>query len=484
MSNKLPSILFKKPDADVDAALLKQLAQVSNCYGGVYLNGAVLAANSFDELPDPEEFVKQMADFNDVGVMLWFNHIENGMDAQKLQPFPLLRDKADNVLIAGCAQGNFSRYKQENSTAPAEFYLAAEFLIPKLQDMYESCGNNLDKLWAKLKLPLAEKDFAQWSDNGFISLLSCRNNGDVLTFRSSADIPLVQPWGWATSLAGLVAAAPAPVTKGLMTRIKNAVTGNTAPTAPVEAPAPKTDKEAVEEEVKEGFDYTRPEAPVIEGPPQGWTRKQKEQYYQQNAGFLPKNVQGCPKVRISPEKWKKMRADHAGTTTVNSLQDIPADKVTVVHKQPATAKADTAVVDKIKSGAPVIPPQSREKFLKMIAEAAGNPADKFPDGVDEKHSTGFEQLGIGVEAAFNWPRRTLLRLFCLEDPHSAAILWKNCIDVIRMQSIKLEEQEKQLDDLTDPNRIEEAPAEEVVETAPAAKPVTQGFTRNKMRKVG
>ncbi len=139
-------------------------------------------------------------DYKQHGLMLQFGNedSDNDLPDESQQPFIPLYGANDVKLGACFIDGTFSGYGAANSTQTTEFWVHEEYIAPKLKDLYESVGDDLDKLVAKLRTPMVTREILAGSnmgERGCIALLFA--NGEICIFTKNPKHSNFT-WGWAS----------------------------------------------------------------------------------------------------------------------------------------------------------------------------------------------------------------------------------------------------------------------------------------------
>src|SRR5258706_14683000 len=127
---------------------------------------------------------------------------DNDLPTESQQPFIPLYGANDIKLGACFIDGTFSGYGAANSTQTTEYWVHEEYIAPKLKDLYEAVGDDLDKLVAKLRTPMITREILAGSnmgERGCIALLFA--NGEICIFTKNPKHSNFT-FGWASQRFG------------------------------------------------------------------------------------------------------------------------------------------------------------------------------------------------------------------------------------------------------------------------------------------
>lgn len=183
--------------------LEKALAANPNCWGAAMVGDGELQLNSSDE-PATVEFIQEtMQAFADKDITFYFGHADAAISMTDVPPYIIIvkKDGEEEVpQIVGFFDGNFPAFDKPGSSHPPEYHLAADYLIPKLEGLWEMSDGDLDKVTAQLQKPYFKKELLLTSvSRGTITLVCA--NGTCLTFAQS-DLSAEFPWGWVSNTHG------------------------------------------------------------------------------------------------------------------------------------------------------------------------------------------------------------------------------------------------------------------------------------------
>lgn len=187
--------------------LEKVLAANPTCWGAATVKDGELHLNSSDEATDLEFIQEAMKLWVDQDITFYFGSADAALSAVDIPPYILIVKKEGEEeipLIVGFFDGNFPAYDKGGSSHPPEYHLATDYLIPKLEGLWEMADGDLDKVTAQLQKPYFKKELLLTSvSRGTITLVCA--NGTCLTFAQS-DLSAEYPWGWVSNTHDYAAA--------------------------------------------------------------------------------------------------------------------------------------------------------------------------------------------------------------------------------------------------------------------------------------
>lgn len=194
--------LYRAPGKDMPEEFLDICSgEKSDIIGGALaVNGNLLSVKLDGSQLQAVKDTCAKEDYKPHGLMLHFGNedTDNDVPDESQQPFIPLYGSNDVKLGACFIEGNFSGYGAANSTQTTEYWVHEEYIAPKLKDLYDSVGNDLDKLVAKLRTPMVTREILAGSnmgDRGCIALLFA--NGEICLFTKNPKHSNFT-WGWAS----------------------------------------------------------------------------------------------------------------------------------------------------------------------------------------------------------------------------------------------------------------------------------------------
>lgn len=145
---------------------------------------------------DLELFQDTQKDFEKQDITFGLVSSPSAISLEDISPFTILSntDKEETPLLVAFIDGRFPQYEQSQSSHPAEFFVANEYLIPKLQEMFDLTGGDIAKVMEVLKKPHFKKDMLLTATpSGVITFVSA--TGEALTFAKTDDASEYS-WGW------------------------------------------------------------------------------------------------------------------------------------------------------------------------------------------------------------------------------------------------------------------------------------------------
>lgn len=167
-----------------------------------------LFCDTFDK-PDLKSFKDIQESFQDSTILFFAGNYPEGYLKEDRQPFNLLRDEKDKVLMVGFLEGDFEGFQKEGSKHSGEFFAANEYLAPKLSYLYGLVGNDMAKLIKELQSPVNIRDLRNtFEDRGTMILMPY--TGDIITCSENPDEKEFS-WGGTSKTYGYQEKTPEPV---------------------------------------------------------------------------------------------------------------------------------------------------------------------------------------------------------------------------------------------------------------------------------
>src|SRR5260221_990610 len=195
-------ILYRAPGKDMPAEFLDICSgEKSDVIGrALAVNGNLLTVNLDGSQMQAVKDTCAKEDYKQHGLMLQFGNedSDNDLPDESQQPFIPLYGATDVKLGACFIDGTFSVYGAANSTQTTEYWVHEEYIAPKLKDLYEAVGDDLDKLVAKLRTPMVTREILAGSnmgERGCIALIFA--NGEICIFTKNPKHSNFT-WGWAS----------------------------------------------------------------------------------------------------------------------------------------------------------------------------------------------------------------------------------------------------------------------------------------------
>ena len=196
----------------------KVIKENPTAFGAVVVtekDGKKLMQISTDTKPmSLEDFQTAQKAFMDNDITFYFCNSESAVSLKDLSPHILIvKECEDNPeeeepQVVAFIEGNFPTHVQAGSSHPPEYHLARDYLVPKLEGMFEMCDGDLDKVVEQLKKPFFKKELMLNSvSRGYITLVTA--TGACLTF-AQGDTAGEFPWGWTSNTYGFGKVAEKP----------------------------------------------------------------------------------------------------------------------------------------------------------------------------------------------------------------------------------------------------------------------------------
>lgn len=155
-----------------------------------------------------EEIQDNLKTFPDQDIHFYFCHSEPGLSKVDVSPHVIIEticeedaDESEPRVLA-FIEGNFPGSAQASSSHPPEYHLCVDYLIPKIEGMWEMLDGDIDKVTEQMEKPFFKKELLLQSVSRGVIHLVC-SNGKALTFQNN-DMSAEYPWGWVSNTHGYV----------------------------------------------------------------------------------------------------------------------------------------------------------------------------------------------------------------------------------------------------------------------------------------
>ncbi len=375
-----------------------------------------------------ESIQDTLKSFPNQDITFYFCQSETAVSLKDISPYVLIckpseeDPEQEEPMIVGFIEGNFPTFGKAGSSHPPEYHLMVEYLIPKLEGLWEMSDGNLDKVVEQLKKPYFKKEMLLTSvSRGTITLVCA--NGAAVTFAQN-DLSAEYPWGWVSNTHGYTEGA----TKAVEKPKKPSIFSGRSTTRE------KADPEALAQQV------VIKNPPVIEAkadiavasqlpkwtikqwrPPSHLSRSERKDAYKSKIGYQPpgweKNV--AVNIYIDPQgkeaTFSQMnKALGLETAALIKLannpprgKNIETDNIPQLEEKVRVASSAEQVSVEV---LPIMSPKSRETFKDhvrsdrvkaIIAENADIINDpKYTEGLEAKFAPMTTQLGMKDASEF------------------------------------------------------------------------------------
>lgn len=466
------------------------LAANPNCWGATMVGEEGLQLNSGEEGASLEFIQETMKTFEDKDITFYFGHSDAALNKADIPPYILIvkKDGEEEVpQIVGFFDGNFPAYDKGGSSHPPEYHLAVDYLIPKLEGLWEIADGDLNKVTTQLQKPHFRKELLLTSvSRGTITLVCA--NGVALTFAQS-DLSGEFPWGWVSNTHGYkaeamkapdkpakrasmfegkstvrekVGAQPDNVTEATK-ELQTATGGFPKGSVPADKLAEATAAAKTDTAVK-GYTVKKWR------PDSGASRSQKKDQYKMRIGYLPKGWKDKEPIEIdvyyNPEgkimtfdQVKKLGLQAAAIMAL--AKNPPAERDIEPHE---VRSEDTRPTEKVVTEVlPIMPPATKERIKammrdpavqKIIAENADiieNPA--VVQAIEAKFTDFARQLGEkSIDAFIPWSYGMMLDLGKTDPEGLAVMCWTYRNMVASNRTKKAEAAVAKVEDVVSPKR--------------------------------
>lgn len=394
-----------------------------------------------------------------IDMLMYFGEKALGHEKQiNCQPYQVLSDGNGDPLILAMVEGNFDKFKKDGSKLPPEFFVAYEYLQPKLQDFYEASGKDLNGVLDRMSRNAFKMDLENtFSVRGVVALLAA--NGTLKTF-SKNDQRGAFPWGSTTKHLGFKTdmlntdilkeeppktEAPKPVEE------KKAFFSAMAPKPPAAPAEPEQPTEVDDNEKKEDTQKTagvtqQSTVYMIFPPAHESSRNKLRKFYGKWLKRVPDNFAERPGVAVSKVDYDKYGGPKEATTN-GSTTSVPSvsgggyksfSELPVEQRDKDTAPKhirDRTVGSEAPLATPVLSARAKEQLATFLeGETVKTILDsnskvildpKLLHKLEKDIPSFAEQCGLdGLEDTFKWPYEILISL-CAKHPEAAAVLLMN-----------------------------------------------------------
>lgn len=193
-------IVQRKAGATIPESYLERvLKQNPKRMGIVEINKQTgMTATKLGAVPDLETFKQALAEKKQE-VYMWFSMYPSTFNEADIQPFLLLGTDEDPLLYV-MMEGDY--VAPTTGSSHLDVWHASEEMIEEIKELYELCGNDLDKLMIALRGKTQFKNFTN----------KIKTNGSMLFLPSDGDSWVVEKenkfgrkfddWGWTSNVLG------------------------------------------------------------------------------------------------------------------------------------------------------------------------------------------------------------------------------------------------------------------------------------------
>ena len=406
-----------------------------------------------DEKPDLEIVQDTLKVWPEKDMVLSFVSADSGLNLDDVPPWILLGDSDKPVLI-GFAEGNWPGHVKKESSHPAEFFFVHEYLIPKLQSLYEMVDSDIDKLMTNLAKPVFKKDMLQGAvSRGTVTLLAC--NGERLTY-NLGDNAEEYEWGWVSNNyayaknpeADKPEASSGKRSFPKRSTVREPASGVSNSAATANSSAASSSAKAPAKGGAAAQNYTV----RMERPPSHLSRRETIDWYKVRVGYRPRKWEDRIEVQVIVDaqgktltmtQIKDLGLKAAGLPN-RSLPERDENKDTEpAHITSPPSPNGPAVTDEV---LPVMSPETRkwinefrgsDKVKKIIAENGTAISDpKHVQELEAKFASFAAQLGCKDMSEFKpWSYSMFLEV-ARAKPEGMAIMAWNLMNFYRKHSAK------------------------------------------------
>lgn len=309
-----------------------------------------------------------------------------------MQPYVLIQDDNGFVHLAVAISGDYSAFGKKDSKHPPEFFAVKEEILPRIQNIFDLTGHDVEKTLTSLRSGgLFTKDMQKLSSDGAGLITFMASDGQLLTIPQKDGLTTEQPFGWSSFVGETSAIPQTKEGKGLLGKFQQlrkkgtGVPQNVADTKvePKLDPPAEVPKEPVKtvEEPKKADTAVASVSPkkTVKAPAHISTKNEIRDWYKKHAGFVPEGYKNKPVVEVrdpvvDPKDLKQL------------------DKVVEKKK-----------LERLGPSVPIIPAEMRDEItkdavvLKILDNSGVVPTKEQLDEIESKFSSFTEQLGGEME---------------------------------------------------------------------------------------
>lgn len=348
-----------------------------------------------------EEVKEVQNTFDSSAILFCFCKTDN-TDTTDVQPFKIITDDKEKVLLAGVLEGEYTIYGEPKSPKPASHFALFKHVGPRLNQLHRLVKGDVNGFIEELSSQVQQDEFTSMSLKGEHSVIALMfPNGKVLTFTGNCELSEF-PWGWTSNTYGYTETAEL----SAKDRMKAILAKKKA-----EKAATSDTKEAVvEKEVDLPITATKTDTAVpdnvyVQCPKEINGNKNIRNFYIKHAGFQPSGYKKKPKVLVQKKT----------NETIKDLKDPRLAAVATDPDKERTKVGGTTIIrassSKEPDDLPIIPTEQikdiRENFLqrRTILDASSQkiPDPKSIQDREAKWPSFTEKAGISLEDTLNWP---------------------------------------------------------------------------------
>lgn len=367
-----------------------------------------LITNSGDSTIDLEVVRDTFNDYNEQDFYLFLANSESAINMDDVSPHWLV-EKDEVPLLVCFIEGKFPGFAKSGSSHPSEYHFLKDHVEPKINDLWELCDGNLDKLMGFIeKKKFGDELIAHANPRGYVTFVAA--NGKAFTHGTGEGAAEFK-WGWASQNYGYGEDAPKaqPAKRSLFPQktVSTVREKHVPPGTPVSPPTETATGASVIKNLG-----VRPERPRATD-----SRADRKTFCQRRIGYCPegwdkKGADGqYPSINVYYDKLtnqtvfnneiKKLGIDAVGLPPLNNPpraggKDVEPNNIHGNERPNGPAVTDAVL--------PIIPPKSREyahdllrkeDIKKLIAENGDPISDPKDAKGNEIKLEGFgQQLGM------------------------------------------------------------------------------------------
>jgi hypothetical protein len=452
MSSHQGLILLKRPNMLVPKEYLDLvLPKYQTGMGVALVEGSAITMDTVDQGVPTDAFMEMQEKIKKELAIFYFANFPAGYMKDDIQPFTLLSSEAGNPLIVGFMDGDFSRFHQDKSDHSDEFHMANRLLVPKFQQLWRLCGENMTKFLEEIRGPLIKQELISGKTKREHILLLTNTKESVGIFDNALKADF--PWGVVSNHHGYVEGENKTVSEkpsgGLFSKLASSQFGKSAV-----HPAKNTtlsEQAILQQDVKNadalktstalhpdaGTSIEKDELPDLISPPasipmgkQG--KNQLKSWYRNNFGTLPEKYlsdrPALPRSMLLRTAPLLRSLENVGSLVKPKSSDAPAQPAAVpgTGPQPEPHVAPKAPEVKGDEDGPIIIPPAALKDIEALYKSFG--ADPILDpskiqSLEAPKPTYSTQTGLaGLETTFGWSEERWKQIADLDKKHGSYMM--------------------------------------------------------------
>ena len=205
------TILFvKKGQLPPDNLLQKILEENTSFNGCAFAEGGEILIALDDEAATLEDvktaIMQAIKDRPDKTMIFFFGKYPDGFLDEDMQPYPVLRNSKDEVIMVAFLEGKFPQYSQPNSNHSDAYFCAFKHIMPTLYKSYVAAGSSVPKLMESLDDDATKMSLTNMLGTDGTIVLLAGNGEAVMANKGNSTMDKEFKWGYTSNTYGVVEA--------------------------------------------------------------------------------------------------------------------------------------------------------------------------------------------------------------------------------------------------------------------------------------